>query len=155
MYEMKQCVSLSSCIFVCLLICVLRMIALTHRKTYKNTLFYAISFQCRRKYRKQSEFLHECRLALWATPRFSELSRPRKILYRDLVERVASDPLTGWLGLSATGLRSFWSWAPVTIYLNNLNFSLTCRLIRNAPSLNDVGFNVSWADMSVIGVNLV
>lgn len=41
--------------------------------------------ECRCRPQKQSEFLHESRLYLWATLRSSDLSRPRRTLYRKLV----------------------------------------------------------------------
>lgn len=38
-----------------------------------------------------------------------DLSRPRKTLYRELVEPVVSDTVYGRFGFLATELRSFWS----------------------------------------------
>lgn len=43
------------------------------------------------------------------TEESSDLSRLRKTLYREIVERVVSDTFYGRFGLLATQLRSFWS----------------------------------------------
>ena len=49
----------------------------------------------------ETPFVYECRKALCKLPGFSDLSRPRKELYRELVMGSASDPLSerhGWGG---------------------------------------------------------
>lgn len=61
--------------------------------------------------------LSECRAALRVIPRSTDLSRPRRVLYDELVEGVVKDPLCGLFGLSLAELRSFWSWAPAVNYL--------------------------------------
>ncbi|CAE1322429.1 unnamed protein product [Acanthosepion pharaonis] len=97
--------------------------------------------------RDESSFLLECRLALRVIPRSSDLSRPRRVFYRELVEAVAKDPLRGWLGLSADEFHSFWSWAPASDYLINPEFSLNWQMIRNRLSLNDKAFIRGLADL--------
>ena len=91
-------------------------------------------------------FFKECREALRRLPESSDLSQTRKILYRDLVEGTASDPLERRLGLTEEELLSLWSWAPGAGFLNNSEFSLTWRLIRNALPLNDFSFKAGLAD---------
>lgn len=44
-----------------------------------------------RKDRNHSRFLQECRAALRAIPWYSDLSRPRRLLYSNLVQRFAKD----------------------------------------------------------------
>ena len=91
----------------------------------------------RRRSKRLSPFLVECRSALKAFPRSSDLSRKRGLLYHELVEGVAKDPLSDRLDLSVSELRSFWSWAPAADYLSNSEFSLSWRLIRDVLPLND------------------
>ena len=110
-------------------------------------LEFAPRVEGRRKPKGQAQFLVECRRALNALPRSSDLLRPRKVLYRDLVEGAASDPLQKRLGLSDGELRSLWSWAPGADYLNNSEFSLTWRLVRNGLPLMDSAYKVGYADM--------
>ena len=47
----------------------------------------------------------------------------------------ASDPLSERHGWTAGEIRSHWNWAPGSSFLNNSEFSLTWRLVRNALSL--------------------
>ena len=91
-------------------------------------------------------FFKECREALRRLPESSDSSQTRKMLYRDLVEGTASDPLGMRLGLSEEELLSLWSWAPGAGFLNNSELSLTWRLIRNALPLNDFAFKAGLAD---------
>ena len=91
-------------------------------------------------------FFKECRQALRRLPESSDSSQPRKILYRDLVEGTASDPLGKRLGLPEGELLSLWNWAPGAGFLNNSEFSLTWRLIRDALPLNDFAFKAGVAD---------
>lgn len=58
----------------------------------------------------------------------------------------ASNSLCDHFGLLADELHSFWSWEPAANYLSNLEFSLSCRLVRNA--LLDVGFKAILEDIS-------
>lgn len=90
-----------------------------------------------RKPQEKSIFLLECRSNLWVIPRSRDLSRPRRVFYRELVEVVAKDPLNDRLVLSADEFRSFWYWTPAADYLSNSEFSLTWRLVQNRLSLND------------------
>ena len=101
----------------------------------------------RRRPRGEAQFLNECRRALGKLPRSSDLSRPRKELYRGLVEGVAKDPLRKRLDLTEGESLSLWSWAPGADYLDNSEFSLTWRLMRNGLPLNDVLFKMGLADM--------
>ena len=57
--------------------------------------------------------------------RFNDLSQPRKVLYRDLVEGAVSDPLEKRLDLSLEKIRSQWNGVPGTRYLDNTELSLT------------------------------
>lgn len=61
--------------------------------------------ECCSKPRNQSSFLGECRTALLAIPRSTDLSQPKR--YKELEEGVAKDPLCERFGLPATELRSF------------------------------------------------
>ena len=51
-----------------------------------------------RKTRDEVPFARESRMAFCSLPRSSDLSRPRKELYRELVVGSVSDPLMEWLG---------------------------------------------------------
>ena len=93
--------------------------------------------EARRKPRKQAPFLRECRSAIRSFPRSSDLSQPRKVLYRVLVEGASSDSLRSQLDLSEEDFRSIWSWAPASGYLDNDEYSLTWSLVRNALPLRD------------------
>ena len=101
----------------------------------------------RRRPRDEPPFVIECRRALRKLPRSSDLSWTRKELYRGLVVGSASDPLIGRLGWSAEEARSHWNWAPGSGFLNNSEFSLTWRLVRNALALNDWAYRACIADM--------
>lgn len=70
------------------------------------------SVESRRKPRKQPRFYNECREAFRVLPGYSDLARPRRAFYRELVERTASDPLGEWLRLSDGEVRSLWNLAP-------------------------------------------
>ena len=69
-------------------------------------------------------------------PGFSDLSRPRNELYRELVVDSASDPLSERRSWTAEEIRSHWNWAPASSFLNNSEFSLTWRLAWNAFPLS-------------------
>ena len=86
----------------------------------------------RRKPLGEALFVRECRKALRNLLGSSDLSRPRKELYRELVVGSASDPLSERRGWTAEEIRSQWNWAPGSSFLNNSEFSLTWRLARNA-----------------------
>ena len=90
----------------------------------------------RRRPRDEPSFVIECRRALQKLPRSSDLSWTRKELYRGLVVGSASDPLMVRLGRSSSEACSHWNWAPGSGFLNNSEFSLTWRLVRNALALN-------------------
>ena len=59
----------------------------------------------------------------------------------------ASDPLSERHGWTAEEIRSHWNWAPGSSFLNNSEFSLTWRLVRNALSLRGLNFKAGLADM--------
>lgn len=102
--------------------------------------------ECCHKHWNKFEFFTMYQKALLATPQSTDLSRPRKTLYQELVEGVELDLLCGQLSLLVTELHSFWFWTPVVDYLSNLEFSLTWWLIQNVLSLNEVAFRVNLAD---------
>ena len=85
----------------------------------------------RRKPRGEAPFVQECCTALRNLSGSSDLSRPRKELYRELVVGSASDPLNEQRGRTAEEVRSIWNWVPGLGFLNNSEFSLTWRLSRN------------------------
>ena len=92
-------------------------------------------------------FVRECRKALRNLLGSSDLSWPRKELYRELVVGSASDPLSERRGWTAEVIRSHWNWAPGSSFLNNSEFSLTWRLVRNALPLRDLNYKAGLADM--------
>ena len=101
----------------------------------------------RRRPLGEALFVHECRKALRNLLGSSDLSWPRKELYRELVVGSASDPLSERRGWTAEEIRSHWNWAPGSSFLNNSEFSLTWRLVRNALSLCGLNFRAGLADM--------
>ena len=80
----------------------------------------------------ETPFVRKCRTVLHNLSWSSDLSRPRKELYRELVAGSASEPLSEWHGRTAEEIRSHWNWAPGSSFLNNSEFSLTWQLARNA-----------------------
>ena len=101
----------------------------------------------RRRSLGEALFVRECRKALRNLLGSSDLSWPRKELYRELVVGSASDPLSERRGWTAEEIRSHWNWAPGSSFLNNSEFSLTWWLVRNALSLRGLNFKVGLADM--------
>ena len=101
----------------------------------------------RRRPLGEALFIRECRKALRNLLGFSDLSWPRKERYRKLVVGSASDPLSERRGWTAEEIRSHWNWAPESSFLNNSEFSLTWRLVRNALSFRGLNFRVGLADM--------
>ena len=93
----------------------------------------------RRRPLGETLFVRECRTTLRNLLGSSDLSRPRKELYRELVVGSASDPLSERHGWTTEEIRSHWNWEPGSSFLNNSEFSLTWRLVRNALPL--VGLN--------------
>ena len=73
----------------------------------------------RRKPLGEALFVREIRKALCNLLGSSDLSRPRKELYRKLVVGSASDPLSERRGWTAEEIRSHWNWAPGSSFLNN------------------------------------
>ena len=59
----------------------------------------------------------------------------------------ASDPLSERRGWTAEEIRSHWNWAPGSSFLNNSEFSLTWRLVRNALPLLGLNYKACLADM--------
>jgi len=94
----------------------------------------------------ETQFLSECRVALRRLPESSDVSWPRRALYRALVEGSGSDPLVERHGSSLEEVRSQWSWAPGAGIMNNSEFSLTWRLARNALPLASVQYRANIAD---------
>ena len=101
----------------------------------------------RRKPLGEALFVRECRKALRNLLGSSDLSRPRKELYRELVVGSASDPLSERWGWTVEEIRSHWNWAPGSSFLNNPEFSLTWRLARNALPLLGLNYKAGLADM--------
>ena len=101
----------------------------------------------RRRPTGEALFFSECQKALRNLLGSSDLSRPRKELYRELVVGSASDPLSERRGWTAEEIRSHWNWAPGSSFLNNSEFSLTWRLIRNALPLLGLNYKAGLADM--------
>ena len=101
----------------------------------------------RRRPLGEALFFSECRKALRNLLGSSDLSRPRKELYRELVVGSASDPLSERRGWTAEEIRSHWNWAPGSSFLNNSEFSLTWRLVRNALPLLGLNYKAGLADM--------
>ena len=101
----------------------------------------------RRKPVGETLFVRECRTALRNLLGSSDLSRPRKELYRELVVGSASDPLSERRGWTTGEIRSHWNWAPGSSFLNNSEFSLTWRLVRNALPLAGLNYKAGLADM--------
>ena len=101
----------------------------------------------RRKPVGETLFVRECRTALRNLLGSSDLSRPRKELYRELVVGSASDPLSERRGWTTEEIRSHWNWAPGSSFLNNSEFSLTWRLVRNALPLAGLNYKAGLADM--------
>ena len=101
----------------------------------------------RRRPLGEALFVRECRKALGNLLGSSDLSWPRKELYRELVVGSASDPLSERHVWTAEEIRSHWNWAPGSSFLNNSEFSLTWRLARNALPLCDLNFKSGLADM--------
>ena len=95
----------------------------------------------------KTAFVRECWAALRNLPGSSDLSRPRKELYRELVVGSASDPLSERHGWTAEEIRSHWNWASGSSFLNHSEFSLTWRLTRNALPLLGLNFKAGLADM--------
>ena len=100
----------------------------------------------RRRPLGETLFVRECRTALRNLLGSSDLSRPRKELYRELVVGSASDPLSERRGWTTEEIRSHWNWAPGSSFLNN-EFSLTWRLVRNALPLVGLNYKAGLADM--------
>ena len=101
----------------------------------------------RRKPMGETPFVHECRVALRNLPGSSDLSQPRKELYRELMIDSASDPLSEWCGWTAEEIHSQGNRAPGSGFLNNSEFLLTYRLARNAFHLLGLSFRAGSANM--------
>ena len=81
----------------------------------------------RRRLLGETLFVREWRKALRNLLGSSDLSRPRKELYRELVVGSVSDPLRERRCWTTEEIRSHWNWAPGSSFLNNSEFSLvTC-----------------------------
>ena len=101
----------------------------------------------RRKPVGETLFVRECRTALRNLLGSNDLSRPRKELYRELVVGSASDPLSERHGWTTEEILSYWNWAPGSSFLNNSEFSLTWRLVRNALPLVGLNYKAGLAHM--------
>ena len=100
----------------------------------------------RRKPLGEALFVRECRTAL-RNLGSSDLSWPRKELYRELVVGSVSGPLSERRGWTAEEIHSHWNWAPGSSFLNNSESSLTWRLARNALPFLALNFRAGVADM--------
>ena len=58
----------------------------------------------------------------------------------------ASDPLSERRDWTAEKIRSHWNWAPGSSFLNNSEFSLTWRLVRNALPLAGLNYKADMPD---------
>ena len=96
----------------------------------------------RRKPMGEALFVRECRTALHNLLGPSDLSQPRKELYRELGVGSASDPLSERRGWTAEDIHSHWNWVLGSSFLNN-----TWRLARNALPLLGLNFRAGLADM--------
>ena len=101
----------------------------------------------RRKLMGERLFVRECRMALRNLPGSSDLSRPRKEVYQELVVGSASDLLSERRGWTGEEIRSHWNWTPGSSFLNNSEFSLTWRLVRNALPLLGLDLRAGLEDM--------
>ena len=86
-------------------------------------LFLASS-EGRRKSKGEALFVHEFWTALRNLLVSSDLSRPLRELYRELVVGSATDPLSERRGWMAKEIRSHWNRAPASCFLNNSEFSI-------------------------------
>ena len=100
----------------------------------------------RRKPLGEALFVREYRTALRNLLGSSDLSWPRKELHRELVVGSASDSLSERRGSTAE-IRTHWNWAPGSSFLNNSEFSLAWRLVRNALPLVGLNYKAGLADM--------
>ena len=100
----------------------------------------------RRKPLGEALFVRECRKAL-RNLRSSDLSQPRKELYRKPVVGSASGPLRERRGWTAEKICSHWNRAPESSFLNNSLFSLTWRLVWNALPLLGLNYKAGVAEM--------
>ena len=108
----------------------------------------------RRRPRDEAPFTRECHMALRNLSGPSDLSRPRKELYREVVVGSASDPLVERLGWLLGEIRSEWNWTPCSSFLNNFEFSLTWWLDQKALPLNGWAFRACLADIPCCGSGL-
>ena len=92
----------------------------------------------------EGPFVHECRVVLRKLLRSSDLSRPQKELYRELVVGSALESLKERHGWTTGEIRSHWNWVPGSGFLNNSKFSLTWWLARNALPLLGWNFKRAW-----------
>ena len=95
----------------------------------------------------ETTFVSECRAALRNLPGSSDLSRPRKELYQEIVVGSTSDPLSEQHGWTAEEIRSRWNSAPGSSFLNYSEFLLTWWLARNELPLLGLNFKAGLADM--------
>ena len=95
----------------------------------------------------KTPFVRECRVALSNLPWSSDLSQPRKELYRELVVSSTSDPVSPMRGWMVEEIWVHWNWAPGSRFLNSTEFSLTMRLARNALPLLGLNVRAGLADM--------
>ena len=102
----------------------------------------------RRKPMGKALFVRKCRAVLCNLPGSSDLSRPRKELYRERVVGSASEPLSERRGWTAEEVRSHWNWAPGSSFLNNFEFSLTWWLAWDVLPLLGLDFRAGMADMT-------
>ena len=85
-------------------------------------------------------------MAIRNLPGSSDLSQPRKELYRGLVVGSALDPPREQHGWTAREIRFHWNWATGSSFLNHTKFSITWRLAQNALLFLSLDFRVGLAD---------
>ena len=101
----------------------------------------------RRKSLGEALFVCECRTALRNLLGSSDF---RKEIYRELMVGSASDPLSERRGWTAEEIRSHWNWALGSSFLNNSEFSLTWRLVRNALPLFGLNYRAIVLAVAVV-----
>ena len=103
----------------------------------------------RHKPLRETLFVRECWTALHNLLGSSDLSRPRKELYQELVVGSASDPLSERYGWTTEEICSHWNWVPGSSFLNNSEFSLTWQLVRNVLPLVGLNYKAGLEHMPV------
>ena len=96
----------------------------------------------RRRPKDEVPFTLECPKALRKLPGSSDLSRPRKELYGELVVGSASDPLVEQLGWSLAEICSQWNWVP-----SSSRSPSELRVLAHLAAIPEWTFRACIADM--------